>query len=213
MELLFTIVFGSVGIVVGSLVIFVLTYRRKPSASERLVVGLSLSEVSFNVFYIAILISGLVFPSLKRAKSLSKEIYLCFDYFLFGFCLVTSYSLIFAATISRYYAICKIHEFKKTFNKRRVKNIVRVAFALGIVQGCLNSTYRRWDPKGFVRFAINVEFNSIILFFLIVDSFAMIIVYVRVIKKFETLRKRLGIERHQQSVQKRFYSSSICKRL
>ena len=46
------------GLTVDTLVIFMLTYRRKPSASERLVVGLSFFEVSFSVCYIFVIVVG-----------------------------------------------------------------------------------------------------------------------------------------------------------
>ena len=135
-EVVFTIVLGSLGITVGCLVILVLSYRRKPSASERLVVGLSFSEVFFNVCYIGVVLAQRFFM-LKGAKKESRTMMLfeSINYFLFGFCVISSYLLILTATISRYYAICRIHEFKRAFNKSRVNRLVALAFLSGLLQG------------------------------------------------------------------------------
>ncbi|XP_063715595.1 uncharacterized protein LOC134842976 [Symsagittifera roscoffensis] len=196
-ELCVTAVFGFVGISAGCLVMFVLTYKRKPSASERLVVGLSLSEVSFNVFYILIIaVRNSISITNNPADWFKTKIFLSIDYFLFGFCLISSYLLVFAATISRYYAICRIHEFKKMFNKKRVNRLIGTSFVAGFLQACINASYK-WVPP-VVQTMIDIEYAAILGIFLTVDSIAMLLVYIRVISKFEELRKRLGIDPNER---------------
>ena len=197
-EVVFTLVLGSLGITVGCLVILVLSYRRKPSASERLVVGLSFSEVFFNVCYIGVVLAQRFFM-LHGAKKESRTMMLfeSINYFLFGFCVISSYLLILTATISRYYAICRIHEFKRAFNKSRVNKLVALAFLSGLAQGILNGSFL-WIPK-LLRQIVDYEFAIVLCVFLVFDSVTMFLVYMKVIRKFRKLRIRLalnGVQNH-----------------
>ena len=192
LEHLFSTIFGGIGISVTCFILYVFKKQRRIAPTERLVVGLLTAQLLYNICYMGVMtFSSLSFSGTSPPENcMWIKVFHSVNYFLFAFCVISSYVLLFAVTVCRYYAVCHFEKFRYWFSKRRCNRYMLIGYGVGFLQGSLNASYE-WVPK-WVQLSEDIIFAVVLTSFLIIDSTIMAMVYRKIMDRIECVNEKLS---------------------
>ena len=191
-EHVFSTIFGGVGISVTCFILYVFKKQRRIAPTERLVVGLLTAQLLYNVCYVGVM----TFITVSYAASFLPDNGVCIkifnsvNYFLFAFCVISSYVLLFAVTVCRYYAVCHFEKFRYWFSRRRCNRYMMIGYGVGFFQGSLNASYE-WVPR-WAQLTEDIVFAVVLTLFLIFDSTVMAMAYRKIMDRIECVHQKLS---------------------
>ena len=185
-------IFGGVGISVTCFILYVFKKMRRIAPTEILVVGLLTTQLLYNVCYIGVMtfITVSYEASFLPGNGVCIKIFNSVNYFLFAFCVISSYVLLFALTVCRYYAVCHFEKFRYCFSRRRCNRYMMIACGVGFFQGSLNASYE-WVPR-WAQLTEDILFGVVLTFFLIFNSTVMAMAYRKIMDRIECVHQKLS---------------------